>query len=200
MVNSAAEDDTARSPALQLLADIRTVFDAKFMESDALCAKLRALSESPWEQIELNPSRLGARLREYSIKTGHTEDKSGRGCHLADFADAFARYLPPEQVSEGVHPVQGISDPDQKVDNMIEHRQSSHTANEVDERASTDHSSADQVPDTSDTVGRLLGEQATGPSPAAMPKRQQVGATATVELPKPQRARTRGGQSSRPRR
>lgn len=199
MVSSAVEDDTTRSPALQLLADIRTVFHTRFMKSDDLCLKLRGLSESPWEHIELNPSRLGARLREYSIRTRHTEDKAGRGYYLADFADAFARYLPPESASEGVQPVQCRLDPDQQADRMIAPSVVNNTADEVDE-PSADHTSAEPVSDTLDTVGHLADGQDTQPSPAAMPKRRNVGATATSERPKRQRSRTRGGNSSRPRR
>ncbi|TDZ79107.1 hypothetical protein DE4585_02842 [Mycobacteroides salmoniphilum] len=117
LVSSAAEDDTTRSPALQLLADIRTVFDTRFMKSEALCCKLRALSESPWEQHELNPSRLGIRLCEYSIKARHSPDKKERGYYLADFSDAFARYLP-DKVSEVVPPVQGTQCPAQQADTV----------------------------------------------------------------------------------
>lgn len=199
MVESAAADDTARSPALQLLADIQTVFDTGFIKSDDLCIKLRALSESPWEQIELNPSKLGTRLREYSIRTRHTEDKAGRGYYVADFADAFARYLPPESASEGVQPVQCRLDPDQQAGNMIAPSVVANTSDEVDE-PSVDHTSAEPVSDTLDTMGHLAEAQKTQPSPAAMPKRRNVGATATSERPKRQRSRTRGGNSPRPRR
>jgi Protein of unknown function (DUF3631) len=199
MVRSAAADDTARSPALQLLVDIQTVFDSRFMKSDDLCTKLRALSESPWEQLELNPSRLGARLREYSIKTRHTEDKTGRGYYLADFADAFARYLPAENVSEGVQPVQSYSRPHQQADNMIACSLVINTAGEV-EKSSANHTSAEPASDMLDTMGHLVEEQDTEPSPAIMPQSRKSGATATSERPKRHRRRTRGGNSSRPHR
>jgi Protein of unknown function (DUF3631) len=180
MVRSAAADDAARSPSLQLLADIQTVFDSRFMKSDDLCLKLRALPESPWEQIELNPSRLGARLREYSIKTRHTEDKAGRGYYLADFADAFARYLPPKKVSEVVQPVRCSLDSDQPADNMLALSVVTNIGDEVAE-PSADNTSAEPVSDMLDTTGHPAEEQDTQPSPATMPQRRKVGATATSE-------------------
>jgi hypothetical protein len=189
LVSSAAEDDTARSPKLQLLADIRTVFDTRFMKSDDLCKKLRALSESPWEQLELNPSRLGGRLREYSIKTRHTEDKTRRGYYLDDFADAFARYLPPaEKVSEGVQPVQSNPDPHQQTDTTLQLSESSDAAEDVgdgmdEERPSTNHTRSEHVRDTPDTVGRLVEGPATRPTPAAMPQRRRDGTVITAEPP-----------------
>ncbi|MCV7060279.1 DUF3631 domain-containing protein [Mycolicibacterium vaccae] len=198
IVTSATEDDTARSPELQLLADIRTVFEGEFMKSLDLCGKLCAISESPWGQYELSPSKLGWRLREYSVTTGHSEDKSERGYHRKDFADAFARYLPPEKPSEGVRPVQRDIDSDTQAGNMIEPRASSRTINDLERQASVGHTSADPVPDTLDTVGRLVEMQGTRPSPAAMPKHLDTGTSAPSALRTRQRSRTRG-HHSRPR-
>jgi hypothetical protein len=203
LVKSAAEDDTARSPKLQLLADIRTVFDTRFMKSIDLCTKLRALTESPWEQLELNPSRLGARLRDYSVTTRHTEDKTGRGYHRSDFADAFARYLPSEEASEGVPPVQDTLDPHQPPDTMVNRTALIGTPSDLREadavaKSSVDQTSPEPAKDTMDAVGHLLAGQGIGPTPAAMPQRRNVKATATSELPKRRRTRTRGGHSSRP--
>jgi hypothetical protein len=187
LVKSAAEDDTARSPKLQLLVDIRAVFDTRFMKSDELCSKLRALSESPWEQLELNPSRLGGRLREYSIKTRHTEDKSRRGYYRDDFADAFARYLPPaEGVSQGVQGVRGNDDQHQDRDSVAEPSVPRGVTVDVgdamaERKPSADHASSAPASDTSDTFGRLLEGQGTRPSPSAMPQRRRGGAVATVE-------------------
>jgi hypothetical protein len=179
LVNSAAEDDTARSPELQLLADIRTVFEGEFMKSDDLCDKLCALSESAWAQMEMNPSKLGRRLSNYSIKTGHTEDKSQRGYHRKDFADAFARYLPQaETVSEGVQAVHGNSEMRQEVGSLAG---AVEVTDAVAERVhSADHASSEPSPDRLDTVGRLLNGKAPRPTPGAMPQRRG-GAVATVE-------------------
>jgi hypothetical protein len=183
LVNSAAEDDTARSPDLQLLADIRTVFEGEFMKSGDLCDKLCAMSESPWGQFELNPSKLGRRLRDYSITTGHSGDKSERGYHRKDFADAFARYLPQaEMVSEGVQAVQGDSDLHQEVGSE---ESALNVEDDMDDgELSADQASSEPVPDTLDTVGRLLNGQGVRPSPGAMPQRRRGGAVATSEPPR----------------
>lgn len=92
----AAEQDTATTPGQQLLADVREVFTGEFIKSDELCAALRALPESPWDAIDLTPTKLGKRLGVYEITTGHTPDKKARIYRRADFLDAFARYLPPQ--------------------------------------------------------------------------------------------------------
>lgn len=162
LVNAAADDDTARSINLQLLADIRLVFAGQFMKSADLCSKLRALSESPWEQFELNPSRLGRRLREYEVKTRHSDDKTERGYHLLDFADAFCRYLPPlEKASEGVQGVQKPSDQGEQPDTLAYTNPSADGIEGVQDtsttsKASEQNSSSEAVPDTLDTFGRLF--------------------------------------------
>ncbi|WP_236147354.1 DUF3631 domain-containing protein [Mycolicibacterium sp. CH28] len=203
LVNSAAEDDTARSPQLQLLADIRTVFDTEFVKSDDLCRKLRALPESPWEQLELTPTRLGVRLREYSITTRHIEDKTRRGYHLVDFADAFARYLPPQEASEGVQPVQQHVEPLKEPDTMMEPITSGDTTARIEDSigtttASADHTSSEPLPDALDAIGHLPASQDARPSPAAMPKHRDIGAVAISQPPQRKRLRTRGRHSSGP--
>lgn len=162
LVASAAEDDTARSTPLQLLDDIRTVFDGKFMKSAVLCSKLRSLAESPWEQFELNPSKLGHRLRDYEVKTRHSDDKTERGYHLSDFADAFSRYLPPpEKASKGVQGVQKAADQQERQDNFTNVKVSADTIEGVlghldPDKVSDQNSSSDQVPDALDTLGHLF--------------------------------------------
>lgn len=98
LVAQAAEDDAADSANVGLLLDIRDVFAAMpgvtFLKSDALCLKLHEIADSPWKQFDLNPSRLGRRLREYQIKTGRDAAGKERGYRLEDFQDAFDRYLP----------------------------------------------------------------------------------------------------------
>jgi Protein of unknown function (DUF3631) len=129
LVDTASEDDTARSINLQLLEDIRSVFGSEFMKSSELCTKLRQLTESPWEQFDLSPSKLGRRLREYGIKARHSRDKSERGYHRTDFADGFARYLKP---SEGVP---------------------------QEPKVSHENRESENIPDTLDTYGHLFEGQ-----------------------------------------
>lgn len=192
LVESAAEDDTARSVNLQLLEDIRSAFEGKFMKSADLCSKLRSITESPWEQFELNPSRLGRRLREYSIKTRHSDDKTERGYHLEDFDDAFSRYLqPPEKVSEGVQGVRQDVDLQKQQDTLGESKASRENRGGVPdtlsdtleaEKASARKACSEAIPDTLDTFGHLPAE-AGRPSPASMPQRRHLTAIPSERKP-----------------
>lgn len=102
-------DDDADSETIQLLADVRTVFASlpgvTFLKSQALCEALRNLEESPWDEMQLTPTKLGQRLGSstYHIKSrkrqGGSEGRA-RGYHEKDFEDAFARHLPPEEAAE----------------------------------------------------------------------------------------------------
>ncbi|NQE88636.1 DUF3631 domain-containing protein [Nocardia terpenica] len=110
MVSAAEDDNDTTSPNMKLLADIRDVFAVtglSFIKSQALCDQLRAVEESPWEDWELNPSKLGHRLKAYEIKTGHNPDKTERGYRRVDFLDAFDRYLPPRPQKPS-EPVQAV--------------------------------------------------------------------------------------------
>ncbi|WP_280246348.1 DUF3631 domain-containing protein [Nocardia abscessus] len=105
MVDEAGADDEASSTNVQLLADIKDVFASmhvSFLKSAVLCDQLHHIEESPWKQFELTPSKLGHRLREYGIKTGHNTAKTERGYRIEDFHDAFERYLSAPRASEGV--------------------------------------------------------------------------------------------------
>lgn len=194
LVESASEDDTARSPKLQLLADIRKVFDSGFIKSVDLCDKLRGIPESPWGEIELNPSALGVRLRDYDIKTRHTKDKTQRGYYRTDFDDAIARYLP-DEASEGVPPVQQHAHSKQQ----DEGNTSSHADTGIDAvgilTASPTQPTSFPTLDRLDDLGHLPASPR--PSPATMPSRRELGAVATSKRPKRQRRRTRSRDSTR---
>ncbi|NQE89905.1 DUF3631 domain-containing protein [Nocardia terpenica] len=119
MVSAAEDDNDTTSANVKLLADIRDIFAVtglSFIKSQALCDRLHAIEESPWADWELNPSKLGHRLKEYEIKTRHNPDKTERGYRRVDFLDAFDRYLPalPHKASE---PVQAVH----QGDNQHEH-------------------------------------------------------------------------------
>jgi hypothetical protein len=105
----ADEHDGEASLNVRLLTDIRktfTVAAVPFMKSAVLCEHLRAIEDSPWRDIDLNPSKLGRRLTDYGIRSGHNTARTERGYRLGDFLDAFERYVPPEKESEGVQGVQ----------------------------------------------------------------------------------------------
>ncbi|GAA5025330.1 DUF3631 domain-containing protein [Terrabacter aeriphilus] len=91
------DDDQAQSIGVQLLADIRRVFE-KFDDSEISSHRLvHALEDddaAPWGDMNLNPSKLGRHLARYGIRTGHTRDKSKRVYRREDFEDAWERYLP----------------------------------------------------------------------------------------------------------
>jgi len=171
LVESAAEEDTARSTNLQLLADIRDVLDTDFVKSADLCSKLRSITESPWEQYELNPSKLGRRLREYEIKTGHSDDKKERGYHRADFSDAFTRYLP--SAPKASKPSEGVrqsADQHEHRDAFTEPKASPDDTEAVPDtlaisKASRKNGTSNAMRDTLDAFGRLSEDPDVQPSP-----------------------------------
>ncbi|CCK58957.1 DUF3631 domain-containing protein [Mycobacterium canetti] len=199
LVESAAEDDTSRSTNLQLLDDIRTVFVGDFIKSDVLCSKLRGLPESPWESYDLNRWKLGRRLRDYQIKTRHSDDKTERGYHRVDFLDAFSRYLPttptPEKPSETVQTVRKASDQQQHPDTFIEPKVSRDLHQTVQDtlfntEVSHNNSRSNHVPDGLDGFGRFPAEQGgqpPAPSPAMMPRQRHL----TAVYNQPNRSRFR---------
>lgn len=171
LVDSAAEDDTARSTNLQLLEDIKAVFVDEFMQSDDLCSKLRQLQESPWEQFDLNRWKLGRRLREYEIKTRHSDDKKMRGYHRSDFADAFTRYLPPvtkpskpsetvPQSDDQQEQPDGLDQPELSADDNDTVPDTSPVAN-----ASHQNSMSKPIADGLDGLGRFVDDQAAESRP-----------------------------------
>jgi hypothetical protein len=95
------EDDSLR---VRLLGDIRAAFkelDTDRLPSEELVKVLVALEEAPWGDLKGKPldTRALARLlkphevRPHQVRFG---DKTLKGYELADFADAWGRYLPPE--------------------------------------------------------------------------------------------------------
>jgi hypothetical protein len=96
-VLEAAEEDEARSQGLQLLADIRDVFDESgepFLGSQDVIDRLDRIDGAPWFDMNLSSSKLGKLLSRYGIKTGHSTDKTKRGYRREDFLDAWERYVP----------------------------------------------------------------------------------------------------------
>ncbi len=75
-------------------------FDENAIASEELVRLLRGRPESPWGAFEFDQRSLARRLRPYGLRPDriHLPDgKQARGYRLEDFADAFARYLPPPQ-------------------------------------------------------------------------------------------------------
>ena len=91
--------------AALLLAHIREVFvqypDVEFLETATILVGLNSRDDGPWGESgpsgkELTPHRLGSRLRGFGIhsKKIRAGADTQRGYRKADFADAWARYLP----------------------------------------------------------------------------------------------------------
>jgi putative DNA primase/helicase len=113
--NAVVGDDSSRLELL--LGDIRTIRKGKTeMPSDDLVKALVAIESHPWAEMgksgkPLTQNRLARMLRPVSITTenirvqvgdrgGKMVEKVVKGYVFKHFEDAFARYLPPEGVSE----------------------------------------------------------------------------------------------------
>jgi hypothetical protein len=102
----AADQDSLRT---MLLTDIRAAFQLKGtdrLSSDELVRHLTTLDERPWPELNKgNPTTkngLARLLRPFAISSGTIRlagERTAKGYYLSAFDDAFARYLPPENVT-----------------------------------------------------------------------------------------------------
>lgn len=120
ITTEADKHDGEVSLNVRLLADVRDIFtrmNTPFLNSTDLCWELREVEDAPWHDFDLNPSKLGRRLREYGIRTGHNTTRTARGYRIEDLRDAFDRYLaPPDKASEGVQGVPNGADQHEQLD------------------------------------------------------------------------------------
>ena len=109
----------------QLLADIRGTFDAENvdrMSSESLITALTADPEKPWQEYKrgkpITPRQLAALLKPFGIesknvriKREHGAEAVTKGYERAQFADAWARYLPAEEpaILEEEPPLEGLT-------------------------------------------------------------------------------------------
>jgi hypothetical protein len=89
-----------QSPSIQLLVACREIMkDAKFIPTAELIEHLVSREEEPWQNWNrgagLNPESLAKLLRPYGIKANPDKRRKIRGYYVADFADAWKRYLSP---------------------------------------------------------------------------------------------------------
>ena len=98
---SGVESEDAREVGVQLLHDIRRVFDERGVDrlhTDALLGCLCAMGESPWPTYchgkPLTPRALANLLRPFEIRSKQLriDDKNQRGFEAGDFTDAWLRY------------------------------------------------------------------------------------------------------------
>lgn len=96
-----AKDGSAMSLGVMLLRDTRTVFKSdQQLSTCSLIDRLLDLEESPWADLgdrELDSRKLSSLLKPYGIRpvTLRIGNTTPKGYRRQDFADAWARYLPP---------------------------------------------------------------------------------------------------------
>jgi putative DNA primase/helicase len=95
------DDDTL---SLVLLGDIRELFEQRgvsHLSSQDIVQHLVSLENRKWAELnngkQLSKNRLAALLKQFGVtpRGVRVGDRTPKGYHLADFTDAFSRYLPP---------------------------------------------------------------------------------------------------------
>lgn len=102
---SAGESDSSAGVRVMLLGDIRRAFAARGVDrlrSAELADWLVSLEDRPWSDWRngkaISPSQIARQLQAFKVgpKAIRFGNETPRGYELEDFADSFARYLPPE--------------------------------------------------------------------------------------------------------
>lgn len=103
------DTDGNEGAAVQLLADLRTIFDSAGVDriaSAALCDCLAGMDESPWSEWHhekpITTRQLSRLLNTFRIAPGTirlNEEATAKGYYRAAFDDAFDRYLPKRSVT-----------------------------------------------------------------------------------------------------
>ncbi len=102
LVLEAVRAEASPSMGVQLLGDIRAVFEqagTDRLPSQELCDRLAQMEEAPWADLggrRIEPRGLAGMLRDYGPRpaTIRVGDETPRGYLVADFHDAWRRYLP----------------------------------------------------------------------------------------------------------
>ena len=107
---SGSSESEVLGTAAQLLADVQQIFaDAKVdkISSQTLCERLVEIEGRPWaefgkNQKPISKNQLANVLREFNIHPHGVRigADTPRGYELADFADAFSRYLPDKAIPQ----------------------------------------------------------------------------------------------------
>lgn len=109
---SAGSDGEDSSIGVQILADIRTLFEhTDRFPSAVLVARLNELDESPWGEWQqgrgLTQNRLARLLRGFDIRSRSIRLPDGstpKGYLQTQFVDAFSRYLPDSSIRRATPP------------------------------------------------------------------------------------------------
>jgi putative DNA primase/helicase len=126
---SSQDNAGENSGAMQLLSDLRDFFQntmEDFLPSDEVVAKLLEMEERPWGEWTkgkpITKIQVAAILKKFGIRPKQiwVDSSTSRGYRLADFNDAFSRYLPCESVeSVGTNDDKGLSEVFDSVGNDI---------------------------------------------------------------------------------
>jgi hypothetical protein len=98
LTGAKAANDVEDSLPLKLLADVRSVWaaDAAHTSTEVLLKKLREVSESPWNEYELNARKLSIKLRPFGVAPRQVRigALTVKGYVRTELEAAFSRYLP----------------------------------------------------------------------------------------------------------
>jgi len=111
---SGGDDREDDSLGVLLLRDVRAELqraEEDWLATAVLLEHLTSDDDAPWGDLKgksLDARRLAKMLRIYNVRPSkiRSEKTTVRGYKLSDFADAFSRYLPPEQAEHPEHPEQ----------------------------------------------------------------------------------------------
>jgi hypothetical protein len=101
--DAAREDDDVK---VSLLSDIRRVFEEnerRQLFSETICEALAAFEGRPWGEWKqgkpITKNALARLLKSFDVSSGSIRigSDTGKGYRVADFQEAFSRYLPPIQ-------------------------------------------------------------------------------------------------------
>lgn len=120
LVEIFGSDQEQEDPGIRLLTDIRALCQGIVnIASDDLVSRLNAKEESPWGEWDrgkgLTPSKLARLLKRFNIssrtiRTGPGPKDTSKGYVLADFTDAFERYLgDPDATCDPIPPTSAVT-------------------------------------------------------------------------------------------
>ena len=123
-MNSDTQADEAQGMGTALLADIRNLFEetgSKKIFSAAIVERLIEIEGRPWAEYGraqklISKNQLARLLGKFKIKSTSLRigSDTGKGYNLADFSEAFERFLPPSQ--ESLPKRDNVTNPENKGD------------------------------------------------------------------------------------
>lgn len=107
LVKRKSEQAPTEATGVQLLEDIKVIFDLKrveTMKTEDLMAALSSIQHSPWNHGKYTPAWLANRLALYGIEPTRLPRRRGepqrRGYKKAAFVEAWARFCPVEEAGK----------------------------------------------------------------------------------------------------